>query len=343
MDSGSPSLCSPGRNDARRAPSKSICIFAALLALCVPASAASAQDEVRVGVGFGLALLPAYMCEDLKLVEKQGKAAHLELKATYKRFFGAGPAQEAIAADAIDIAPFGTAPLLAAWEKAKDTPQQNMAVSGLTTLSLVRPDVRTLGDFRAADRIAIPTATAPQLYFLQMQSEKVFCQYDKLHGQVVVMPHPDALADLLSGKGPVAGYFSSEPFTEIALADGRVHKVLGGADIVDGKATFLILGATKGYVDAHPTVPEAVIKAMDEAARIINDDPRRAAAIYLAHEPSKTLDARAPVAVVSDTKEAVGSTLQGVAAFAEFMGATASSKRSWKDILAPALLNSPNT
>ena len=73
-------------------------------------------------------------------------------------------------------------------------------------------------------------------------------------------------------------------------------------------------------------MPEAVIKAMDEAARIINDDPRRAAAIYLAHEPSKTLDARAPVAVVSDTKEAVGSTLQGVAAFAEFMGATASSK-----------------
>lgn len=107
-----------------------------------------------------------------------------------------------------------------------------------------------------------------------------FCQYDKLRGQVVVMPHPDALADLLSGEGPVAGYFSSEPFTEIALADGRVHKVLGGADIVDGKAMFLILGATKGYVDAHPTVPEAVIKAMDEAARIINDDPRRAAAIY---------------------------------------------------------------
>ena len=118
-------------------------------------------------------------------------------------------------------------------------------MSGLTTLSLVRPDGRALGDFRAADRIAIPTATAPQLYFLQLCSrKKSFCQYDKLHGQVVVMPHPDALADLLSGKGPVAGYFSSEPFTEIALADRRAHKVLGGADIVDGKATFLILGAT---------------------------------------------------------------------------------------------------
>jgi hypothetical protein len=37
-----------------------------------------------------------------------------------------------------------------------------------------RPDVRTLGDFHAADRIAIQTATSPQLYFLQTQLEKLF-------------------------------------------------------------------------------------------------------------------------------------------------------------------------
>jgi NitT/TauT family transport system substrate-binding protein len=160
--------------------------------------------------------------------------------------------------------------------------------------------VRTLGDFRAADRIAIQTATSPQLYFLQTQLEKLFGQYDKLRDQIVVEPHPDALADLLSSKSPVAGYFSSAPFTEIALADGRVHKVLEGADIVDGKATFLILGATRGYVDAHPRVPEVVIKAMDEAASIIHDDPRRAAAIYLAHEPSQTLDEGALAAIVTD-------------------------------------------
>ncbi len=342
-----PASFRPSERSEREPKSITAAVF---LALCLPASAASAQDEVRIGVGFGLAFLPAYICEDLKLVEKQGKAAHLELKATYRRFFGAGPVQEAIAADAIDIAPFGTAPLLAAWEKAKDTPRQIVAVSGLTTLPLVllanRPDLRTLGDFRAADRIAIPTATSPQLYFLQMQSEKLFGQDDKLRGQIVVEPHPDALADLLSGKSPVAGYFSSAPFTEIALADGRVHKVLEGADIVDGKATFLILGATKGYVDAHPRVPEVVIKAMDEAARIIHDDPRRAAAIYLAHEPSKTLDEGALAAIVADLKDEFGSTLRGVAAFAEFMGRRGELKtppRSWKDILAPALLNAPNT
>ena len=80
--------------------------------------------------------------------------------------------------------------------------------------------------------------------------------------------------------------------------------------------------------------------------RYVFGEFKSAAAIYLAHEPSKTLDARAPVAVVSDTKEAVGSTLQGVAAFAEFMGRFGELKtppRSWKDILATALLYAPNT
>jgi NitT/TauT family transport system substrate-binding protein len=181
----------------------------ALLALCFSASAASAQESVRIGVGFGLAFLPAYICEDLKLVEKRGKEAHLELKASYQRFFGAGLLQEAIGTGAIDIAPFGIAPLLAAWEKAKDTPRQVVAISGLSTLTPVllanRPELRTLADFSATDRIAIPSASAPQLYFLRMRSEKVFGQYDKLRGQIVVMTHPDAVADLTAAKGPVAG------------------------------------------------------------------------------------------------------------------------------------------
>ena len=325
-------------------------VLLSLIALLALASPAVAEEAVRIGFGFGLAFLPVYICEDLKLVEKYGKNAHLELRPSYQRFLGAGPLQEALGNGAVDMAPFGTAPLLAAWEKAKDTPQQIFAVSGLTTLPPVlltnRPDVRTLADFRAADRIAVPSATSPQLYLLQMQSEKVFGQYDKLRGQVVVRSHPDAVADLLAAKDSVAGYFSSAPFTEIALADGRIHKVLSAADVIDGKASFLVIGATKAYIAAHPKVTEVIVKAMDEAARIIHDDPRRAAEIYLAHEPSKTFDAAAIAAVLGDIKDEFGSAVHGIGAFADFMGRHGELKsppQSWKEIVAPALLNSPST
>ena len=350
MDSGSRPYHSLGRNDGWRFLRVCALRLAALFALFAVALPASAEEPVRIGLGFGLAFLPAYICEDLKLVEKHGKESHLELRASFQRFLGAGPLQDALASGAIDMAPFGAAPLLAAWEKAKDTPRQIFAVSGLTTLPPVlltnRADIRTLADSRPADRIAVPSRTAPQLYLLQMQSEKVFGQYDKLRGQIVVLSHAAAITDLVGAKDSVTGYFSSAPYTEIALADGRIHKVLSASDVIDGKASFLILGASRGYIAAHPQVPEAVAKAIDEAAHIIRDDPLRAAEIYLAHEPSRTLDAAALANVLSGLKDEFGSAVHGIGAFADFMGRHGELKsppQSWKEIVAPALLNSPSS
>ena len=78
------------------------------------------------------------------------------------------------------MGPFGTAPLLTAWEKGKetkDTRRQIFAVSGMTTMPLAllsnQPRVRSIADLRPSDRIAMPTLTAPQMYLLEMQSEKV--------------------------------------------------------------------------------------------------------------------------------------------------------------------------
>jgi NitT/TauT family transport system substrate-binding protein len=244
-----------------------------LVAFCLVFAAASpalAEEQVRIGL-----VLSAYICEDLKLIEKHGKESLLDLRPSYQRFLGASPLQDALASGAIDLAPFGTAPLLAAWEKAKDTPRQIFAVSGLTTLPPVllsnRSGIRSLADFRSVDRIAVPSRSVPQLYLLRMQSERVFGQYDKLRGQIVVLSHAQAVNDLVGEKDSLTGYFSSAPYTEIALADGRIHKVLSASDVIEGKASFLILGASKGYIASHPKVPEAVAKAIDEAARIIRE------------------------------------------------------------------------
>ncbi len=322
----------------------------AALALSATLVPASAQEPVRIGIGFGLAFLPVYLCEDLKLIEKYGKAVHLDLKPSYQRFFGAGPLQDAIGAGTIDMGPFGTAPLLVAWEKTSATPRQIVAVSGITTLPPVlltnQPNVRTIADFKPADRIAVPTSSSPQMYLLQMQSEKIFGQYDRLREQIVIRSHADAVAALLAASGRLAGYFSSAPYTQIALADGRVHKVLSSSDVIGGQASFLIIGASRGYVAAHPQMSQAVVEAMDEAAHIIRDNPRRAAEIYLAHEPSKTLDVAAVAAVLADIKDEFGNAVHGVQAFADFMGRRGelnTPPRSWKDIVAPALLKSPST
>jgi NitT/TauT family transport system substrate-binding protein len=327
--------------------------FIALFALLSVAAPARTEEQVKIGIGFGLAFLPTYICEDLKLVEKYGKEQHLTVKASYERLLSAAAVQDAIASRAIDMGPFGTAPLLTAWEKGKetkDTRRQIFAVSGMTTMPLVllsdQPRMRSIADLRpSSDRIAMPTLTAPQMYVVEMQSEKVLGQYDRLRDQVVALSHADAIAALFSGDGPATAYFASPPFTQIALKDSKIHRILSSEDVIGGKSSFLMIGATKSYIEAHPKIPEIVDKAMDEAARLIHDDPRRAAQIYLEHEPSKALDAADIEAVLRANMDEFGSPVGGIQAFADFMGRHGELKappQSWKEIVAPALLNSPS-
>jgi NitT/TauT family transport system substrate-binding protein len=323
----------------------------ALLAIIVAAIAtpALAAQQVRIGIGFGLAFLPTYLCQDLMLVETEAKAEGLDVKASYQRFLGAGPMQDAIASGAIDMGPYGVAALLIAWEKGKGTALQPFAVSGVTTLPLElvtnRRGVKSIADLKPSDRIAMPSLVSPQMYVLEMESDKEFGEYDKLQAQVVALPHPDSLGALASGTSEVSAYFASPPFTEAALKTPKVHGILSSTDVI-GPSSFLVMGATKRYIDAHPKMPTVMAKAIDAAAAIIRNDPRRAAEIYLKYEPSKTLDVATVTAVLKELKDDFGSSVYGVQAYADFMaklGQLQAPPTSWKDVVTSSIANSPGS
>jgi NitT/TauT family transport system substrate-binding protein len=310
-----------------------------------------ARQDVRIGIGYGIAFLPIYLCQELNLVEKHARAAGLDVNASYPRFSGSGPMQEAILSRAIDIGPYGVAPFLIAREKALGTPQQAFAISGMTSLPLVlvtnRPDVRSIKDLTPSDRISVPSSASPQIYLLKMESEKVFGagQQDKLVTQVVVLPHYESINDLLSGSSEVTAYFSSAPFTQVALKNRKIHTVLTSVDVM-GQSSFLILGATKRYVEANPQIPDVIANAVQEAAEIIKSDPRKAAEIYLKYEPSKTLDVAMITAVLRELQDDFGKSVYGVQAYADFMGALGQLKNpltSWKEVVTPSIAKTPSS
>ncbi|MGA8698676.1 MAG: MetQ/NlpA family ABC transporter substrate-binding protein, partial [Xanthobacteraceae bacterium] len=282
-------------------------LWTAAMAALMPSAPALAQDQVRIGLGYGFAFLPLYVCEDLKLVEKQAKAAHLDVVARFQHFASGGELHAALAAGQIDIAPFGTAPLLAGAVVAKEAGRQIVAVSGITSLPLTllsnQADERSIADLKASDRIAVPTLTSPQMYLLQMQSQKTFGKFDRLRNQIVMLSHSQAIAALADNNGRATAYFSSPPFTQMALRAANVHAILSSSDVMNGKSSFLILGALRSYVNAQPQVAELVMKAIDEAARLIRDDPKRAAQIYLSREPTAALNGAAVEAIIRETKD----------------------------------------
>lgn len=325
-------------------------LVAAAISVSLPASAQTRSKserglvraaEIKIGVGHGIGFLPLYLAHDMKLIEKHAKAAGITSRVSIERYSTAAPLQQAMAKGEVAAGAYGLSTFLLA----RDTPKEMVAISGLTTLPLVlltaRPNIKSLSDLKSNDRIAVPMLTAPQTAYLRMQADKsAFGAWNRLRQQIVVMPHQDALDAMTSGKDNVAAYFSSPPFTQVALKEPKVRALLSSDDIMGGKTSFLVIAASRETMKAQPKLAEVLSRAIDEASAMIRNDPRRAAVMWLKYEPSGTLDVRAAEVILRDLKDDFGSGIFGIEAMASFMNSNGRLKNapaSWKDVVAPVL------
>jgi NitT/TauT family transport system substrate-binding protein len=300
---------------------------------------------LRIGIGFGVGFLPTFILEQQKLIEKHAKAAGLDIEPTYQRFSGSGAMQDAILSGSVDLGVYGVPALLIAWDKAKGTANQIFGICGVNSSPLVlvtnKPDAKSLKDLGPGDKISMPAIVSPQMYVLQILSEKTFGegQKDKLKTQVVALPHPESIGAILSGISEVKAYFSTPPFTQIALDSGKAHKLASSEDAFGGRSSFLVLGGTKKWIDANPKLIPVLVAAFQEAADYIRKDPKGAAEIYLKVEPSKMLDEPKVEAMLKSMPDDFGIEVHAVKAYADFMGRTGGLKNvpaSWSDVF-PAI------
>jgi NitT/TauT family transport system substrate-binding protein len=299
--------------------------------------------EIAVGVGHGIGFLPMFIAQDLGIFDKHARASGLGGKIVVRRFSTAAPMRQALAMGEIAAGPYGIPAFLIARDAIKQGGQDLRVVSGITTLPLVlvtaRPDIRGLDNIKPADKIAVPMLTAPQVMYLRMRANPIVGGPDRVRQQLIEMPHQDALEALSDRKG-IAAYFSSPPFTQIALRDPKVRAVTSSAEIMGGKTSFLVMAAPKSATDAHPKLAEVLAKSIEEASSIIRKNPRRAAMVWLKWEPSQTLDARAVEGILGDLKDDFGSAVFGVEGTAAYLrrdGRLKDNVRSWKDVVAPAI------
>jgi NitT/TauT family transport system substrate-binding protein len=312
-----------------------------LIALALPASA----TPLKIGIGFGIGFLPTFILEQQKLIEKHAKAAGLDVEPTYQRFSGSGAMQDAILSGSVDLGVYGVPALLIAWDKAKGTNNQIFGICGVNSSPLVlitnKPDAKSLKDIGPGDKISMPAIVSPQMYVLQILSEKTFGegQKDKLKTQVVALPHPESIGAILSGISEVKAYFSTPPFTQIALDSGKAHKLASSEDAFGGRSSFLVLGGTKRWIDANPKLVPVLIAAFNEAGGYIRKDPKGAAEIYLKIEPSRMLDEPKVEAMLKSMPDDFGTEVHAVKAYADFMGRTGGLKNvpaSWSEVF-PAI------
>jgi len=319
--------------------------FLCALMLAAAAGAVRAEvSEVKIAPSYGIAYLPLVVMEQNRLLEKNARAAGLgDVKVSWVTISGGAGMNDALLSGNVDFVSGGIPPFAILWEKTRGAVKGVAALSAMPIfLNTRNPNVKTIRDFTPASRIALPAVkSSAQAIFLQMAAEQAFGEgnYTKLDPLTIAMPHPEATALLLSGKGEVDSHFTSPPFQYQQLEHPGIRTVLNSYDTLGGPATLFMIWTTAKFRDANPKTYAAFVAALAEADDFIARDKRAAAELYI----KKSKDKSPPESILKmldDPQTQFTITPQNVMKTVIFMNKAGSLKtrpNDWKDLFFPEI------
>ena len=326
-------------------------VTAAVVVMALFAHSARAEvSELRITKQPSIIYLPLVVMEQNELIEKHAKAAGMpELTAKWVTFNSGGAATDALLSGSVDLVTSGVSNLLLLWERTKGEVNGVTSVGGLPMLLVTRdPDVKTLKDFSAKDKIAVPTIkVSSQAMVLKMALEKMYGPQarDSLDAMTVQLGHPDAMVAVVGGSSEVNSHFSAPPYQSTELKTPGVHLVLDSSDVFGGPASNAVVFGTKKFYQANPKTIAAFMAALEEANQLIARDPAGAAKIYLdATKEKYSVDE--VVAMIKAPNVVYSTTPNATMVFADFMAKTGLIKTkpaNWKEFFFPVVHNLPGT
>lgn len=334
------------RHSGVRGAALGLLVLAAVVSLAIP-SARAEVSELRIARQFGIAHLQMALLERLKLIEKHAQAAGLAgFKVSWTRFSDGPGMNDALLSGNLDVANGGLTALLVLLDRSRGAFVGLAPLSSMPAILMMRrPGVTGVKDLKDDDRIALIARVSMQAIILRMYAAKAFGRErsGELDRLTVALPHAQALASLTAGQSEITGHFTAAPYYQLEERAG-LHRALNSYDLLGGPATYSVTYTAKAFTAANPTVTRVVLAAIEEATRIIREDPHRAAETYIAAEASP-LDPALVEAIIRDPENVFTTTPQNTMAFVDFMagdGLLKQPPKSWKDVF-PLVADRPGS
>ncbi len=203
------------------------------------------------------------------------------------------------------------------------------------------PKVKTIRDFSAEDKIALPSIkVSAQAVCLQMAAAREWGQdqYTRLDPFTITLPHPDATINILAKAKQVTSHYSVMPFYVTELATVGVTKVLSSYDTLGGATSNGVVLMSRKFGDANPNITAAVYAAFGQAAEFINKNPADAADIFIKTTGEKRSTREDLVTMIIDPDNVWTTTPQNCMKYFEFMNKVGSIKHppeNWKNLFMP--------
>ena len=317
-------------------------LLASGIALATMTGAPRAEvNEVILGQQFGAVYLPAMVMESQKLVEKYLVAGGMsDVKVTWAKLGGPAAVNDAMLSGNLHFACQGVPSLAVIWDRTRSgigVKALGAIASNNLWLNTRNPNIRSLKDFSDNDRIAVPSLkVSTQAVMLHIAAEQLWGRgnHAKLDHITVALPHPEAMAAVLSQVHEINTHFATSPFHEAEVKAG-LRTVTSGFDIMGGATTGVTFTSYEKFRADNPKIFAAVNKAYDEALDWINADKRRAAKLYIEMTKERKLSEDDLTLTFSGrdmeyTK--VPSRLGKILDFLHRVGFVKSEPTSWKDL-----------
>ncbi|PAK13208.1 ABC transporter substrate-binding protein [Burkholderia ubonensis] len=315
--------------------------------LGAPSLVRAKPRTVRISKGYGVLYLPLLVMEKQRLFERHA-ARHgvRDVSVDWVLLDGGNSVNDAMMAGTLDFAGAGAPGFIELWARARGIPNvEVIGISGLSTTSLSlnanRPGLASLRDFTPSDRIAVPgIRTSLSAVVLQMVAGKLLGQrhFAQLDAITVNLPHPQAMQALIRHENGVTAHFTSPPFSTLELRQPGIHRVVSSIDVL-GPLTLDVVFAPKRLVDAEPALAAAFLGALDDANRLIAQDPRAAAAIYAsASGVGVSHDDVMQMLAAPETRFSVRpNQLMDYVDFLYMVGTIKAKPRTWQEMFVPML------
>ena len=312
-------------------------VAAVVLAGTLPSAVHAEVGELRLARQYGISHLQMALMDQLKLIEKQAAiAGRPDLKVRWSRFSDGPGMNDALLSGNLDIANGGLTALLVLYDKSRGAFTGLAPLSSMPAVLMMRKDtIKTVRDLTDDDRIAVVSGVSMQAIILRMFAAQAFGldKANSLDRLTSVLPHTSAMASLMSGRTELTGHFTAAPFYQQEAAAG-LHRTISSYDVLGGPATYSVTWASRKFMNDNPATIKIVLAALEEATRMIHDDPKAAATTYIAAEGT-TLGVDAIEAIIRDPENIFTLEPQGIMKFATFMASTGTLKQppqSWKDV-----------
>ena len=317
------------------------------LALLTACSSGPHTREVRIPKGAGgVGFLPLLVMEKYRLIEK-----YADVTVRWMDLGGPAAMNDALLSSSADFISAGPPAFLTLWDKTQGSANVE-GVAAMTSMPMylnTRADhLKKLEDLTDQDKIAVTSikvsipAIIMQMYAKERYGAAQATRFDRF---TVSMAHPDAVIALLAGSTGISAHFSSPPFHQRERKDPRVRTILTSDDVMGGSTTFTMISTTSKFRRENPQIFAAVLKALEEANRMIVADKKMAADLLAAAEgggltPEEILE------VLNDPHVKFTTTPENVMKYAEFMHGAGSLKNrpaSWKDLFFPEIHGAPGS